>query len=59
MPESSLFIFSRWRIITISGIAIEAITKGQRDAKCQLCLSEIAKNKNIGNATEAMIDVSM
>ncbi len=56
VPASSLFMFSRCRIITISGIAVAAMSSGHRFTKSQLGVRIIAKIKTSGKVTEAPID---
>ena len=58
VPAISLFIFPRWRIITIRGIKVAAISKGHRLPKSQVGVRVIVKIKTIGNATEAVIEAS-
>ena len=54
----SLFMFSRCRIMTTSGIAVAAITNGHRLAKSQPGVSTIAKTRTRGKAIEAAIQAS-
>ena len=56
VPASNLFIFSRCRIITISGIAVAAISNGHKLIKSQPGLRIIAKIKTSGKEIEAQID---
>lgn len=58
VPAISLFIFSRWRTITVSGIAVAAVSNGHRLAKSQPGVNTIAKIRTIGKAIEAMIEAS-
>jgi hypothetical protein len=58
VPAISLFIFSRWRTITIIGITTAAISSGHKLAKFQAGVSTIIKTNARGKATEAMMEAS-
>jgi hypothetical protein len=59
VPAIILFIFSLWRTITISGIAIAAVSNGQRFVKSQAGFSIIAKLSVTKKATEAAIEAEI
>ncbi len=58
VPARSLFMFSLCRTTTISGIAVAAISNGQRLAKFQVGVMIIARANMTGKATEAAIEAS-
>ena len=58
MPAISLFIFSRWRTITIIGITIAAISSGHKLAKFHCGINTIIKTSITGKVTEAMMEAS-
>ena len=58
VPEIILFIFSLWRTITITGIAIAAMNNGHKSAKLQWGVRAITEANVRGKATEAVIEAS-
>ena len=58
VPAIILFMFVLWRTITITGIAVAIITKGQRDANSQFCFMAIKATKVPGKTREAVIEAN-
>ncbi len=58
VPAISRFMFSRWRTITISGIAVATASNGHKSAKSQPGVSTITSIKARGKAIDAAIEAS-
>ena len=58
VPAISLFIFSRWRVITNTGIIVAAMSKGHKSANCQCELNIMARTSEIGKMTAPIIEAS-
>ena len=56
VPVISLFMFSLWRTITIIGIAMAAMSRGQRFVKFQDGVRAITRSNVRGKATEAAME---
>ena len=56
VPEIILFMFSRCRTITITGMAIAAINRGHKRVKFQRGIRAITRASVRGKATEAAME---
>lgn len=58
VPAIILFIFCLWRMITISGMATAAASRGQRSVSFQAGAIPIARSRVRGKDREAAIEAS-